>query len=302
MKALNVAAVVLLAVIALGIFTIPRFNYEALVARQTKLEKLSNALIDRLRKIDLLAGPKDGQRGAALEWLDQLPALIAEVKKGFGDQSEQESSILEELAQHRTQLHGIEERLRTLEAPGRHEPAVPPLQGTAVQHSVEKEKVELPEELAKKAAKISPRGIVEMALEDFVYEFIQAGFIQAENAGQVGEEDRRRLGRRLDFFKLQMSLIQAEQALHFQELVESRTRAGDFLELPERANEVSERLLPDEVGVRVVKLFPESGVKRVFQFPIETYPEIEEFNAMRDEARDRLVRDVTRLALVLPSK
>ena len=79
------------------------------------------------------------------------------------------------------------------------------------------------------------------------------------------------------------------------------TREGSFVEAPAYEKTASEKMIdetmgPDQIGIRFVKVYHQSGLKRVFEFPIEKHPQINALNEMRDNARDHLVLDAFRLA------
>jgi hypothetical protein len=290
MKTLNVCVVVLLSIIAVGIFTVPKFNYDVLVARQSKNESLLYTLQDRMDKVSLLSGPKQGERTAALEVLDQFPGVVSQLRGQLGAISEEQAAAHAELSGHRTRIEKLEGSPATgkaTESPGSNGALPEPVRGGSYL-----EPVRLPEELTRKAGRFSSRGTAEMKLEDFVAASIESSLVRLKEPGEISSQGLEHINQVFELYKLNISLVQAEQQLHIQDLVQKRTLSGDYIDLPLDPGVLSEEVPPDQVGIRFVKLFNESGVKRVFDFPLDSYPEINTFNEMRDNARDHLVRDV----------
>jgi len=287
MKALNITAVVLLSTIALGVFTVPKFNYGILVSRQNAFEIRLNTVQERLGKIDPLSGPKEGERVAVLEVIDQVPGALGEVSSRLAALSEEQSALHGELADQRSRLEGLEGAAKPA---SRAQPSqVPALPGGSYT-----EAIRLPDDLTRKAARFPPRATSDTKLEDFLGAAIEAGLLALEHPGQVSPEGMERLGQIFELFKLNMSMVQLEQDLYIRREVEKRTISGDFVELPDDSKPVTLELQPDEVGIQFVKLL-DPGVKRVFWFPLEDYPEINTYNELRDNVRDHLIRDVANI-------
>ncbi len=294
MKAVNMIALLLLVVIGIGVYTVPKFNYEVLVARQTKLESQLYTFQDRLSKIDWTSGTKEVERRAALGVIDTLPATITQLRTGLGTVSEELAVIHAELAEHGAELRKLEGQAK--EPTERKESALPLEVATYTQP------IKLALDLADKAKRLSARIMAERTLDDVLPQLAEAGIIGGPGESSLTQEAIDRIGQRLHLLKVNLSLIDAEQNLYIQELVEQKTSTGDFSDVPNSGGTIIEKDVLDGPGIRFVKIIPEVGIKRVFAFPLEDYPEMDVYNELRQNVRDHFVRDVALVATSLVNK
>lgn len=280
-KALNVVTILLLMIVAFGIFTIPQFNYDELMNKQSWLERQVVQLSNRVEAFDSMPmSPADrAKRLAALRRLDALPGLIS----GLRDDYQVFSELLarSESAAEGAESQRLEGDSLRNERVGYTDPLV------------------LPDELREIAETIAPRVLLDSGFESFLSQAVESGIVSTDTDPEALPERFVNSARRVfSIYSANMELIRQEMLLHVEEEVASATATGDYVQVPLDSAEHGTPTVdaPSTIGVQHVQLDHENGVKRVYAFPVEEYPElIEYYEEMRQNARDHLVRDMERL-------
>ena len=302
MRALNVIAVVLLALIALLVFALPRFNYQALVARQTDVEIRVRTVDDRLSKLDLFADPTKPNRVALLGWIEQAPSVFSDLRESLDMLSGQVSVLTVHQSQIDSRLGAIEGELGALRAKAAPSDPTERLEdhwptGLSARYL---DPIQLPDEISQKAKRLSSGKMSQVKNEEeLLDEILRVELVSPDAIKSLSPDAKDRIRQLLEIFQLNYKLIQSDGNLLVQRLVEEKTRGGDFVELPLAPGPIEEEATREIVGITFVKLLRDLGVKRVYQFPVEEFPEIDRLEEFRSIARDHLISDV--VAAVRPA-
>jgi hypothetical protein len=286
----NLITILLLALIAAGLWAMPRFNYNVLLARQTALEEEHMKLLDKLERLTRLTGGEDPPRRAALlKSLDALPNLVTSLEADLHALFASSSDVLRELA-------ALQGRVAALEA--REEPGAPERDhgpgGSVLQSAARRtEPIELSPELRSTADVFSSRGIAQESFESFLASLGEAKLLPG---GGLAGEIHLSLLELYTLHRMALAVVAYAERLHITELAEQATDARDYSDVPLDADsEDLRRVSTVSKGAIHARRIEDLGVLRVFRFPFERFPELADFERQRDNARDHLVRDVVAL-------
>lgn len=287
----NVVTVVLLGGILVGVVTIPKFNYGTLVQKNVALELRQKTLEARIEKVQPLTSEDAGRRLALFGLIDSIPSLLSGIEDRL-------SLLPERQAELANQLMRLEERLRKLEESliQNGQPVLPSNDLTFT--DVYTSPIELSEDLRKRAEALSPRGVSELTWEEFLSHALDQKVLPYARSTEIPRDSYSELLRLFSVFKWNLELINFEERLHVSELAESATESGDYEDVPIDLDEAQlrSRMQVPHRGVLHVEVLHQSGVRRFFKFPFETFPEFEHYQTQRANARDHLVRDMLAVA------
>ena len=298
-RAWNTAAIGLLALIAALVYFMPRFNYDLLVRRQALVESGFNTTLERIAKVEDLLEISPEKRSAALKALDGLTDRLKALQPQLAEVSDQVSVSLGELTSIDGRVKALEEnRIGMSRDEARHEPPASNQDLTRWLRPDYTRAIDLPADLAAKARKLGPGAIADFETPDFIDKLIQEAIVEGAQPADLPPALIDRLHHLFQLYKTNISLLNASQDFYIHEEVERMTREGRFMEVPAQTGPVHATMGPDEVGIRHVKVFHETGLERIFDLPIGDHPQINAFNEMRANARDHLVLDAARTAEV----
>ena len=297
-RAWNLAVVALLTAILLGVVLMPRFNYDLLVRRQCRIESQFSTATQRIEKVERLTGADDKKekRGAALKLLDDLPEQLGAVQRQLADVTDRVSLTLGEIGAIESRLSALEKRQAAAETTvAQSEEEQPVAENPRWSTPDYTRPIQLPAELEAKARRLGLEAPRDQDREVFVETLVDAGIIPPLGPEGLSAEAVARFRSLFDLYRTNVTFVGIAQQLYMEEAVERMTQDGRFTETALESPTIRDELAPERVGIRFVKLFHETGIKRHFDFPIEDHPQIHSFNEMRENAKSHLVLDAARL-------
>ena len=278
---LNIAVVLLVAACAAGIFLAPRYNYGYFVQKIELIERSVNRLEDGFQKINLLAGGDEEKRKAVVSKIDDIAALMGILR---GDLEEVSQIVAEHLARD----HGPARRQPRAneETPGlKARPYTDP--------------VVLSDELRAKARAISPRGMSELDFDKFLGEAMAQELVRSDRVEDIPPSALLQIKLIYLLFKDNVLFVNQDEMLYVHSAVEELKLGGIYEEVPVAADgslgTVEGR---DGKGIVVsVKSPTNKAARLIFKLPLEQYPKLSEFDTLRENIRDHMVEDLSKVRL-----
>jgi hypothetical protein len=113
---------------------------------------------------------------------------------------------------------------------------------------------------------------------------------------ELEPEVKTALFRSFSLYKLNIGLINYAENLHIRELVQESAEAGRYVEVPiVTDDDALQRVTVSQGGILHLQTLRDQGVRRVYRFPTEEFPEFAVYNQQRDNARDHMVKDIAAL-------
>ena len=283
---LNIISILLLILLIVGVFAMPRFNYEKLVAQQADLLNRQRTLEDKFHDLNILKGDDEKKRYAVFETMDQIPQLLDTLHKEY-------SRFLGVF----DYLKDLDRRIKILEnAPsdGVNEPV---LRQEALEESLGYlEPIDLETELKKKADTLIAKAIYEGQFEDFINSCLKSKILPFENQEDILPEALESFARFFSTFKLAIMWTDYKERVQIRELIKAAIEKGAYDEVPiTKSGETLDMPGLKEAGYVHVKKYKELGVQRVFRFPYSEYPEMVEFISLRENALHHLLSDAVKI-------
>ena len=278
LKYLNIVTIFILTIVAIGIYVSPRYNYDLIIAKQDKVEKMLKSYNNTLELIKQLAPEEKEKFLMSISMVsDSLNALM----ENYAQVIEYISKINFEVDNMKKQINALEK-----EEINRKQKIITDYHGSFVETYTDE--ISLKEDLKKLATQIPPSSLSEDDFESFLkkieeYKLISMGNLNREMADYIQIA--------YNNYKNVLNIIDLKQAIYINEKVLEMDKGGKFKELPIDLDKTQFESV-DVVGIQHVRSFSEFGVKRIYEFPLDEYPEIMHFNDMRENARDHLIRDV----------
>ncbi len=291
--ALNITAVAFLAAILAAFFGMPRYNYGHILSRIARLEAQAAALETGFTKINILAGPDENKRAAAIGQIDSIASGLKKLDQDL-------ISFLEHLAANSAEIEAVSQRCITFHERTRGEPAVgPERSGFATASGSNSSPAVVRAAQAETSSKLPARKIAEMTFDGF-WEYLRSGEVPSIPRGAVSEKlDPENLSLLRLFFSSYCACIEAinrSEQLLIEELAEKATKAGDYVEDGKGESPPELRTL-NEGGIVHVKNLPGER-RREFRFATAENPDLRRLDALRDQALTNLLVFVH--AVVLP--
>jgi len=268
---LNIVAVLLLGAIAIGVYSIPRFNYQAIVSKQEVLSKQLGVLHHKITSI-----PTSGAN---------MQASVLSVKQLRDDLAELRALLSSMTARQAQEGDLANQAIDTRESPNRR----------VAYSSSYTEPIELPAELRQLASQLPGELVLQVEFPQVLERLLELGILKGESVGSLPERDLERAHEIFDLFGSNLKLIQAEQQQFLEEEISKATEAGDYIEVPLDSTIKQPPIQTGKGGVVLVREVAELGVQRRFEFPRGKYPELEYLSEARRNARDHFVQDIVKI-------
>ncbi len=278
----NIIVVILLVIIAIGIFTAPRFNYGKLVERQVMVENevlsIQEKMHDKTLEIDSLSG--------------MVSKVIDELSGNFTILSERIAELLLRVEFFERDLHSLKETIKgkdNIEIPKSSMELLTQFQKSYTSP------LELPDELKEKSYSLTdPLTLSQFDFPKFISSIINANLIPFSNYDQVPKNLLQELKQIRELYTTNINLLMDQERLRVSSLVDEANEQGNYTEVPMDANsdQISTNLHDKRPGLRHTRSYPELGVKRIYIFPFEIYKDWNTFQEQQLNARDHFVRDI----------
>jgi len=275
---LNIIAVLLLLVIAVGIFTMPRFNYDEMHRQQASLDQ-------RLHFVEsnLIRAANEASGSAA-----PLRDLIENLSHDY-------SIATEQIAQHQVTIEKILSILDNLQTGNS---LSPNKENQAQKHEFKStylEPIELSKELRSTADNYSPRKLSQADFNEFVSTMIDSKLVPYSNFSEIPPDKQVSLQIAYRRYKNVLALVAQQEQVILSELKDMADESNDFVDIPNSAADPNEylKVFQDrKIGITASEPLDPLGVRRVYHFPYEANPIFIELDKSRDNARYHLIRDV----------
>jgi len=285
---LNIACVIFLILITIGIFSIPQFNYKAILSNQNDFELRLKSLEYRFEKLNLLSDGEIHKKVAVLTILDEIPMLIKDLNQELFDYYSKLSVSL-------IKINHLDQRLILLEN-NLHINHI--IMNTNNDNIIEpSEPINLPEGLKVISDSFSSKDMADWNYDKFIDESIGRNlFSPFKSKMEISKDLNDYLSLLFSFFQSSIKLINLQEKIKLQEIIEQATEVGDYSELPINDHNV-ETISPNISGGGVLygKLLKDLGVKRIYKLSYENFPELLSYYEMRDNVKNHLFNNMNKI-------
>jgi hypothetical protein len=273
----NSLTVGLLSIIVLGIYTLPKFNYNQLAERQQGFEFSLNALIERMTANGIVDGDV-AKRAAIVQSLQKIPEVLSSTETTL-------SNLSGRIATLSNQVEQLAERLRIIES----NPQAILRQEMHAKPDLLKE---LPTEIHERQQKLSPQILAQGNTEMFLKEATEMGLLDPSILQDTTTDLCKAINLHFAAFQSAVKLIDLQQDIYIQGLISAAKATGEYIERPSETDRGLSAKGLDEGGVVYLEALHDRGVQRLFEFSDGTYPDLLNYEDQRNEARNRLFSQV----------
>ena len=288
---MNVAVILLLLAAGIGIYTTPRFNYAELLARQSSIE----------HKFTKMADTSEVAIGRAENAISTAIDIVTTVSRD----SEQSSRLLSELV---VRVRATEERLEALESQSSLDIERPAsgLEALKVAQQLTDKvleawstPIELPPELQKPTDGWHAYALQELEFDKFLSRLIEGRILPYASSEAVPNAVKEDLKALQGIFKTSMSILDAKKALRINELVEIANSSGNYIEvaLDATPEEIDAKMKGVRPGLKQQRNYNELGVRRIYVFPHDEYPDWGDFQDASNNMMRHLVLAANAMAV-----
>jgi hypothetical protein len=280
---LNILAIALLTACAVGVFTVPRYNHNYFIDKLDRLDRCVNRLEDGFQRINFLAGDNEEKRTAVVSKIDNITTLMDLIRKDLAE-------VSQIVAEHVAEDNGSERQKLVAEEEA-------PQQSFTARTKSYTDPIELTEELRMKARTVSAREMAEMHFEKFLGEIIDKKLTPFERLEDIPASALRHIELIYLLHKDNVLLVDQDERHYVHSEVENLKLSGTYVEVPigDDGSMGTSSLLEGKGVVVSVKSPTNQAARLIFKLPIEKHPKLEEFDSLRENARDHLVQDLSRI-------
>jgi hypothetical protein len=281
---LNVPAIVLMLLIAGGLYFSSRITYDNVVAEQALLKERQRTLEERVASALTRSNSAFDDLTASLDGLTESYAAISEAI----------SLQTHTVSELQARLAALEQRILTGDA-------VPSTAVTTRDLFTDEytSPIQLSKELRESADRVSPRVLEEARSSEALLSFaLGSGLIEYENREAVPSEVVAAFERLYSRYKDCMSLLTQQEKVRIHALMAQADQEGDYVDIPRDVPD-TQKVLEETgftergMGITQMITIKELDVRRFYSFPYERHNEFVKLGEMRDNARDHLVRDLS---------
>jgi len=281
----NIIVIALLGIIAIGAFTVPRFNYSKLVDRQARVETEFLSV-----------------KGEAEAKSREIEALHVIVSKPVEDLIASFSSVSEKLSNLSERLSLLEQANNALRLESATELTTEDLDNLPAQEQLltrfqrdYTSPITLPDDLRRKIHEKLPfpNPLSKLEFPQFLATLQDAGIL----ASQIPDTLQEEIATVRQLFLVHLGLLNSQKQIRIAQLIDQANETGNFTEVAMNASseEVRDKLHEKRPGLTHVRAYPSLGVKRYFVFPFDEYRDWMRFDEMELNVRDHLLRDIALL-------